>query len=105
MAWRLDSCHSEARNMKRKETVNQATITVSNRWTLTLLGVSFAMSNSTARRIEMTMTRTFTSHASHDRSLNLLSPISACFLYCFSIEDPPAEQSGQYVSLIGLASA
>jgi hypothetical protein len=31
----------------------------------------------------MTMTRTFTSHASHARSLNLMSPISACFLLCF----------------------
>src|SRR3954447_5867024 len=93
MAWRLDSCHSEASNMKKKETINQATITVSNKWMLTLLGVSLAMSSSTARRIEMTMTRTFTSHASHARSLNLMSPISACSC-CVSIEDPPAEQAG-----------
>src|ERR1051326_6964436 len=80
MAWCLVSCQSETRNIKKKETVNQTTITVSNKRTLTLLGVSRAMRSSTARSAEMTMTRTFTSHASHARSLNLVSPISACFL-------------------------
>jgi hypothetical protein len=45
------------------------------------------------------MTRTFTSHASHARSLNLMSPISACSC-CVSIEDPPAEQAGLIIRVI-----
>src|SRR3954452_4446679 len=100
MAWRLVSCQSETRNMKKNETVNQATMTVSNKRTLTLLGVKRAMKSSTASRAEMTMTRTFTSHASHARSLNLVSPISACFFIVLSIEDPPAEQAGQNVRVV-----
>src|ERR1051326_7890497 len=75
MACLLCSCQMEARNMKRKATVNQAMITLSKRRTGTLLGVRETMSSSTASRQATARTRTLTSHASHVRSLNRISPI------------------------------
>src|SRR6185312_3998258 len=63
---------------KKKETVNQATMVVSNRRIGTLFGVRLTMTSSTANKNEIAATRTLASHVSHARSLNFISPISAC---------------------------
>src|SRR5438309_10711293 len=74
-AWSRNSSHSVTSREKNTETVNQTTTTVIKARTGTLLGVRLTISSSTANRKEMMRTRTLTSHASHDRSLNFVSPI------------------------------
>src|SRR5437016_955598 len=74
-AWSLYSSHRLLSREKNTEIVNHTTITVMNARTGTLLGVRLTISSSTASKKEMMRTRTFTSHASHDRSLNFVSPI------------------------------
>src|SRR5215472_1204995 len=78
IAWSLNSCHRETNTMKKTETVYQTRMMVMKRRVGTLLGVRLTIRSSMASRKDMTMTRTFTSHASHARSLNLVSPIYAC---------------------------
>src|SRR5216683_1967345 len=66
---------------KKTETVYQVRIMMMKRRMGTTLGVRLTISSSTANRNETIMTRTFTSHASHDRSLNRMSAIwyQSCF--------------------------
>src|SRR5215472_15335539 len=80
IAWSLNSCHRETNTMKKTETVYQTRMMVMKRRVGTLLGVRLTIRSSMASRKDMTMTRTFTSHASHARSLNLVSPICTCSL-------------------------
>src|SRR5215510_12700178 len=81
MAWSLYSSHKESRTTKKTNTVYQTRTTLMNRRVETLFGVRLTINNSTASRNEMMTTRTLTSHASHERSLNLV-PISACLSQC-----------------------
>src|SRR5215469_1518798 len=82
MACCLYSSHKESRTTKNTETVYQTRTTFTNRRVETLFGVRLTISSSTASRNEMMMTRTFTSHASHDRSLNLLPILALGFSLC-----------------------
>src|SRR5579864_8642853 len=63
--------------MKKTETVYQTRTMPTNARVGTLFGVRLTTSSSTASKKEMMMTRTLTSHASHARSLKLVSLISA----------------------------
>src|SRR5215468_3327478 len=83
--------------MKKTETVYQVRMTETNRRIGTRLGVRLTMRSSTPSKNEMIMTRTFVSHASHARSLNLVSPMSACV---FQSPRPPGSPSGQVFSSI-----
>src|SRR5215510_53793 len=85
MAWSLYSSHNESRTTKKTETAYQTSATLMNRRVETLFGVRLTINNSTASRNEIMTTRTLTSHASHDRSLNLV-PISACLSQCHETE-------------------
>src|SRR5215469_331160 len=71
----LYSSQRDSRTTKKTETAYQIRATLTKSRVETLVGVRLTINNSTANKNEMMMTRTFTSHASHDRSLNLL-PIS-----------------------------
>src|SRR5258708_34731255 len=66
---------------KKTETVYQVRIMMMKSRMGTTLGVRLPISSSNANRNETIMTRTFTSHASHDRSLNRMSAIwyQSCF--------------------------
>src|SRR6516165_3730328 len=79
-AWSLNSCHRETNTIKKTETVYQTRMMVMNRRVGTLLRVRLTIRSSMASRKDTTMTRTFTSHANHARSLNLVSPIYASSL-------------------------
>src|SRR5215813_6520157 len=80
MAWSRYSSHRDSRTTKNMDTVYHNSATFTNSRVDTLVGVRLTISNSTASRNEMMMTRAFTSHANHDRSLNLLT----IFLRIFS---------------------
>src|SRR5215472_7957056 len=80
MACSLYSSHRESRTTKNTETVYHKSATLMNNRVETFVGVRLTISNSTASRNEIMMTRAFTSHASHDRSLNLL-PITRCYFF------------------------
>src|SRR5215813_5984264 len=73
MAWSRYSSHRDSRTTKNMDTVYHNSATFTNSRVDTFVGVRLTISNSTASRNEMMMTRAFTSHASHDRSLNLLT--------------------------------
>src|SRR5579864_1949231 len=85
MACCLYSSQRERSTTKKTETVYQTRTTLMNSRVETLFGVRLTMSSSTASRNEMMMTRTFTSHASHDRSLNLLPIPALGFAFCSAL--------------------
>src|SRR6266404_2828873 len=75
IACSLYSCHSENSTIKKNETAYQPTISVVKTRAGTTLGVRLMISSSMASRKVMMTTRALTSHASHARSLNLVSAI------------------------------
>src|SRR5215469_2062462 len=94
MACSLYSCQTETSTIKKTEITYQTSTTVTNSLVGTLLGVRLTISSSTPSRKEMMMTRTFTSHASHARSLNLLSVISVMMLEIVGPRPEPGPNAG-----------
>src|SRR5215467_10034099 len=85
MACSRYSSQRERSTTKNTETVYQSSATFTNRRVETLFGVRLTINNSTASRNEMMMTRTLTSHASHDRSLNLVPIPALVFSFCVGV--------------------